>query len=272
MRSALFWQVGRVVTAVAPRCHRPPRRSYLLGRSLDLDLDLCLSLDLKPRPLPPSDLGMQVLPYEYFYTSMGFHSFGCVPTCFAFYKRTFKVDFLARVEDRGRKSTSKSAPAAKPPPFEHPSFRCFQYLVVEDATDPGFTFDKRLANTACSCPATQSTWKQRPIRQLKLFKSQSTPLAAAWISSMFGGYPHLRCQSSGAQDFSESEFVKPQRCKGLRTPARLNMFIPPSLHIPKSEPRLLPWTNSHQPDINNSKLRMESWFHGLKAPAPIEDV
>lgn len=96
-----------------------------------------------------SHIRMQVLPYEYFYTSMGFHSFGCVPTCFAFYKRTFKVDFLARVEDRGRKSTSKSAPAAKPPPFEHPSFRCFQYLVVEDATDPGFTFDKRLVCVHC---------------------------------------------------------------------------------------------------------------------------
>ena len=82
------------------------------------------------------------------------------PSMNALSRWTF-VHHLARVKNHGWKSTSTSAPAAKPHSFEHPSFRCFQCfnlqyvsfsvmshcpMTVADATDAGFTFFERLVS------------------------------------------------------------------------------------------------------------------------------
>ncbi|KIK00211.1 hypothetical protein K443DRAFT_666475 [Laccaria amethystina LaAM-08-1] len=103
------------------------------------------------------------------------------------------VHRLARVGNCSWKSTSMSAPAAKPPSFKHPSFRCFQYLNLQYVPFRVMSYCL-LIFYDCSGRHTCRTWKllkatpDTPVEDFQELEQTSSPNL---VSSMSRGYPDL---------------------------------------------------------------------------------
>jgi hypothetical protein len=145
----------------------------------------------------------------------------------------------------------------------------------------------------CSSPATQSTWKllkatpHTPVEDFQVLEQTSSPssvLAAAYISSMFSGYPDLchqfpwsaelqRIGLCGASTFvinpelsklfygMTMHVLRGLGCKDLRMPAKLEMLIFLSLGVLKSERRILP---RRTPIRQTSRIQQSGPSRGLK--------